>query len=384
MLPSCYKTVRNTVKLVCDQNDLSAKLSLLSRIVPANPTHPVLANVLLTAETGRLGLAVFDLNLGMQIWIPAQTEESGAITIPARFLNDIVSRLPSAPVTIQTEGISVHLACAQGRYQFQGIEAEEFPGLPVIDQVEPLLLSAQALVSGLQSSLFAASNDESKQILTGLHLSSQPDSLEFAATDGHRLAVATSPQPTQTAEMTMTVPAKALRELERLLARQDVDLMVRFDPTQIVFEFATDLGTARLSSRLLEGQYPAYNQLIPRQFARQITIERQLFVAALERIAVLAAQKNNIVKLKIDSVEQQVGLSAEAPQFGSGEESLPAQISGEDLEIAFNVRYLVEGLKAMDSTEIQLQLNSETTPAIVSPLAGRKMTYLIMPIQIRA
>ena len=372
------------MKLVCDQNDLSAKLSLLSRIVPANPTHPVLANVLLNAEAGRLGLAVFDLNLGMQIWIPAQTEESGAITIPARFLNDIVSRLPSAPVTIQTEGISVNLSCAQGRYQFQGIEAEEFPGLPVIDQGEPLLLSAHALVSGLQSSLFAASNDESKQILTGLHLSSQPDSLEFAATDGHRLAVATSPQPTQTAEMTMTVPAKALRELERLLARQDVDLMVRFDPTQIVFEFATDLGTARLSSRLLEGQYPAYNQLIPRQFARQITIERQLFVAALERIAVLAAQKNNIVKLKIDSVDQQVGLSAEAPQFGSGEESIPAQISGEDLEIAFNVRYLVEGLKAMDSTEIQLQLNSETTPAIVSPLAGRKMTYLIMPIQIRA
>lgn len=372
------------MKLVCDQNDFSAKLSLLSRVVPANPTHPVLANVLLIAEAGRLGLAVFDLNLGMQIWIPAQTEDPGAITVPARFLNDIVSRLPHAPVTIQTEGVSVLLTCAQGRYQFQGIEAEEFPGLPVIEELQPLVLPAPALVAGLQGSLFAASSDEAKQILTGLHLSTQTDSLEFAATDGHRLAVATSPQATQATEMAMTVPAKALRELERLLGRQEVDLAVRFDPTQIVFEFATELGTARLSSRLLEGQYPAYNQLIPRQFARQMTIERQLFVAALERIAVLAAQKNNIVKLKLDSVEQQVGLSAEAPQFGSGEESLSAQISGEDLEIAFNVRYLVEGLKAMDSTEIQLQLNSETTPVIVSPLSGRKMTYLIMPIQIRA
>jgi len=372
------------VKLVCPQNEFSAKLSLLSRVVPTNPNHPVLANVLLTAEAGRLGLAVFDLNLSMQVWIPADVERSGAVTLPARFLNDIVSRLPNAPVEIAVEGVSARVTCGQGHYQMQGIGAEEFPELPEIESQAPLVLPTEVLLEGLHSSLFAASSDEAKQLLTGLHLNVQEDALEFAATDGHRLAVATASQSVDAVEMAITVPAKALRELERMLGRQQTTLTLRSDPAQVVFEFEAEPGTARLSSRLLEGQYPAYHQLIPRQFERQMTVERQLFVAALERIAVLAAQKNNIVKLMLDSTAQQVGLSAEAPQFGSGEEVLLAQISGDDLEIAFNVRYLIEGLKAMSSSEIQLQMNSETTPAVVSPVSGQKMTYLVMPIQIRS
>jgi DNA polymerase III subunit beta len=372
------------VKLVCPQNELSAKLSLLSRVVPTNPNHPVLANVLFTAAEGRLNLAVFDLNLGMQVSIPAEVQSPGAITLPARFLNDIVTRLPNAPVELAVEGLSTTITCGQGQYQMQGIGAEEFPELPEIETGTPLLLPSEMLLEGLQGSLFAASSDEAKQLLTGLHFNIREECLEFAATDGHRLAVTTASQAVETAEIAMTVPAKALRELERLLGRRETTLTLRFDPAQIVFEFGVDQETARLSSRLLEGQYPAYHQLIPRQFERQMTVDRQLFVGALERIAVLAAQKNNIVKLKLDSVRQEVGLSAEAPQFGSGEEALPAQISGADLEIAFNVRYLIEGLKAMGSSEIQFQMNAETTPVVISPVSGRKMAYLVMPIQIRS
>jgi DNA polymerase-3 subunit beta len=372
------------MKLVCAQSDLSAKLSLLSRVVPTNPTHPVLANVLLIAETGRLGLAVFDLSLGMQVWMPAQVEIPGLITLPARFFNDIVSCLPNTAIEIDTDGPAVTLTCGAGHYQMQGIEAEEFPALPELENVDPLILPAATLLEGLQGALFAASTDESKQILTGLYLSTQADHLEFAATDGHRLAIAVSSQATEARPMAVTIPAKGLRELERMLGRHQTDLVLRFDSTQIVFEFATVQGDERLSCRLLEGQYPAYNQLIPRQFARAITVERQLLLGGVERIAVLAARKNNIIRLKLDSVNQQLAISAEAPEFGSGEESLPAQISGENLEIAFNVKYLTDGLKAMSSHEIQLQLNSETMPVIISPLSGPKMTYLIMPIQIRS
>lgn len=387
------------MKLVCAQNELSAKLSLLSRVVPSNPTHPVLANVLLTAEPKRLGLTVFDLSLGMQVWIPAQAEAVGSITLPARFLNDIVSRLPNTSIEVESEGPVATLTCASGHYQMQGIEAEEFPALPEMETVEPLTLPITNLLEGLRGALFAASTDETKQILTGLHLSAQADYLEFAATDGHRLAVTTSPspdmadmssqdRPTTPPAMAVTIPARALRELERMLGRssdpEGPAIAIRFDPTQIVFEFAAVQGAGRLSCRLLEGQYPNYHQLIPRQFARQITVERQLLLGASERIAVLATQKNNIIKLRLDNVNQQLALSAEAPQFGSGEESLPAQISGDDLEIAFNVKYLVDGLKAMHSSEIQLQLNTATTPAVLSPLVGQKMSYLIMPIQVRS
>lgn len=374
------------MKVICAQADLAAKLSLLSRAVPSNPTHPVLANVLLVAEPDRLGLAVFDLSLGMQIWIAAQVEETGTITLPARFLNDIVSRLPNADVEIVAEDTSVTLSCGAGNYQMQGLDAEEFPELPQLDESEPLTIPSSLLLEGLQGSLFAASSDESKQVLTGLHFSTKPDSLEFAATDGHRLAIANpclETLETEASAVAVTVPAKALRELERMLGRTETELSMQFDKTQAIFEFATEQGSARLTSRLLEGQYPAYQQLIPRKFERQATIERQVLISGLERIGVLAAQKNNVVKLVIDHKQQQIHLSAEAPQLGSGQESLPAQISGDDLEIAFNVKYMIDGLKSMSGTEVQLKLNTATTPAVFSPLAGTKLTYLIMPIQIR-
>jgi DNA polymerase III subunit beta len=376
------------MKVTCAQADLAAKLSLLSRAVPSNPTHPVLGNVLLVAESDRLGLAVFDLSLGMQIWIPAQAEETGTITLPARFLNDIVSRLPNADVEIVAVETSVTLSCGSGNYQMQGLGAEEFPELPQLEESEPLRIPAGILLEGLQGSLFAASSDESKQVLTGLHLSTKADSLEFAATDGHRLAIANTWSETMAVEavaevLAVTVPAKALRELERMLGKAETELSIQFDKTQVVFEFTTEQGSAKLTSRLLEGQYPAYQQLIPRKFERQATIERQLLISGLERIGVLAAQKNNVVKLVLDSASQQVHLSAEAPQLGSGQESLAAQISGDDLEIAFNVKYMIDGLKSMSGSEVQLQLNSATSPAVLSPLAGTKLTYLIMPIQIR-
>jgi DNA polymerase-3 subunit beta len=377
------------MKVVCAQNDLAAKLSLLSRAVPSNPSHPVLANVLLVAEPTRLGLSVFDLSLGMQIWIPAQSEESGSITLPARLFNDIVSRLPSSEVEITCAETTVTLSCGAGNYQMQGIDAEEFPALPELAEIDPLTLPASVLLEGLQGSLFAASSDESKQVLTGLHLSTQPESLEFAATDGHRLAIANTWSEMWATEgvtlpkVGVTVPARALRELERMLGKTDAELALQFDQTQAVFEFTTEQGTARLSTRLLEGQYPAYQQLVPRKFERQATIERQVLISGLERIGVLAAQKNNVVKLVLDSETQTLALSAEAPQLGSGEESLPAQISGESLEIAFNVKYLIDGLKSMNGSEVQLQLNSATQPVVLSPLSGTKLTYLIMPIQIR-
>lgn len=372
------------MKLVCTQTDLNAKLSLLSRVVPTNPAHPVLANVLLQAEPNRVSLSVFDLSLGIRVWLPAEVAVTGAITVPARFFHDIISRLPGAPIEISTDELAITLATATGCYHMQGIDAEEFPALPELTEVEALTLPASTLLEGLQGTLFGASTDETKQMLTGLHLHIRPEALEFAATDGHRLAVATVPQDGSAAEVAVTIPAKALRELERLVGRQETTVTLRMDTSQVMFELATPQGEERLSCRLLEGQYPNYSQLLPKQFIRQVSVDRQLFLAAVDRIAVLASRKNNVIRLKLDATSQHLGLAAEAPEFGSGEELLPAQISGESLEVAFNVKYLSDGLKAMNSSEVQLQLNEATTPAVLSPLSGRKLTYLIMPIQIRS
>jgi len=385
-----------SMKLVCSQTDLSANLFLVGRAVPSRPSHPVLANILLTADAGtqRVSLTAFDLSLGIQTSFPAVVEISGAITLPAKLLTDIVTKLsPQAEITLeqQKDGL-VSLITGSGQYQVRGMGAEEFPQLPLVESGEAAKLSVDALVEGLRGTLFATSNDESKQVLTGVHLRVQPDGLEFAATDGHRLAVvntantATSGEPGGLGEgvegFEVTIPARALRDLERMVTVRGTEesIALYFDQGQTVFQW----GDQYLTSRTLDGQYPNYQQLIPRQFERQVTIDRKGFVSALDRIAVLADQKNNVVKLTLNEEQQQVTLSVEAQDVGKGQESFSAQISGGSLEIAFNVKYLMDGLKALPSAELQMQLNTATSPVILVPLGELKMTYLVMPVQIRS
>lgn len=382
------------MKLVCSQDSLSSNLSLVSRAVASRPTHPVLANVLLVADaaTQHVSLSAFDLSLGIQTSFPAQIEEGGKLTLPAKLLNDIVSRLPDGELRLDNEtersdsSYLTTLTCASGRYQVRGMAADEFPELPIVDEGETTHLPVEALIEGLRGSLFAASADETKQVLTGVHLTIGGDGLEFAATDGHRLAVVqTVDESTAVAEPTgeldVTIPAKALQELTKMLERHGSDsVAVQFDPSQVVFEWSEQ----RLTSRLLEGQYPNYRQLVPRQFSRQMTVDRRLFLSALERISVLADQKNNIVKLSLDSTQQELTLSVDAQDIGSGREAIPAQISGDSIDIAFNVKYLLDGLKVITTADVQLQLNTATSPAILTPIGGMKMTYLVMPVQIRS
>lgn len=386
------------MKLVCAQNSLSTNLSLVSRAVSSRPSHPVLANVLLVADekAQQLSLSAFDLSLGIHTSFPAAIEVGGKLTLPAKLFNDIVSRLPTGDITLDNgldegtdaDSMLTTLTCASGRYQVRGMGAEDFPELPIVEDGDVVYLPVEALIEGLRGSLFAASSDETKQVLTGVHLTIQPDGLEFAATDGHRLAVVqTIQEDTESAskspvreKIDVTIPAKALQELTKMLDRQTADsVAVQFDQNQVVFEWTDQ----RLVTRLLEGQYPNYQQLVPRQFSRQMTIDRRLFLDALERIAVLADQKNNIVKVSLNSTNQEIALSVEAQDVGSGRETIPAQISGEDLDVAFNVKYLMEGLKVVATSEVQIQLNTATSPAVLSPVGGMKMTYLVMPVQIR-
>lgn len=377
------------MKLICTQSELNTHLSLVSRVVPSRPSHPVLANVLLNVdeEAQQVSLTGFDLSLGVQTSFKAQVESEGRLTLPAKLLSDIVSRLPEGEITLEdseTDSI-VTITCSSGRYQVRGMSAAEFPELPSVSEAEVVHLPVDALSEGLRGSLFATSSDETKQVLTGVHLSAEADGLEFAATDGHRLAVVQTVAEEEAAKdepaFKVTVPAKALRELERMIQMNadGAPVAVRFDQGQLICEWANQ----RLTSRLLEGQYPNYRQLIPRQFSRQVTVDRRLLVSALERIAVLADQKNSIVKLSLDSLKQEIVLSVDAQDVGSGREAVAAQMSGDDLDIAFNVKYLLEGLKSFTTGEVQMQCNTATSPAVLQPLGGLKMTYLVMPVQVR-
>ncbi|WP_216900369.1 DNA polymerase III subunit beta [Synechococcus sp. CCY 9618] len=392
------------MKLVCSQAELSASLQLVSRAVASRPTHPVLANVLLTADagTGRLSLTGFDLSLGIQTSVPAAVETSGAITLPAKMFGEIVARLATdSPISLSCpEGEEqVELTNLSGSYRMRGMPADDFPDLPLSQSGTPIRFHADALVKGLRATLFASSPDENKQLLTGVHLRLDGEGLECAATDGHRLAVqrlshAVESGSTPDGEageaegdgldgFSVTVPARSLRELERILSSRasQEPLSLFCERGQVVVLSADQV----LTSRSLDGTYPNYRQLIPPSFSRRLVLDRRAFIAALERVAVLADQHNNVVKISADPAPGTVTIRADAQDVGSGSESLAAVIEGETIEIAFNVRYLLDGLKAMASDRVVLQCNAPTTPAVIAPVeADDPFTYLVMPVQIRS
>jgi DNA polymerase-3 subunit beta len=374
------------MKFICNQSDLSASLVLVNRAVPHKPTHPVLANILLVATGEQVTLTSFDLSLGIRVSFPAKVEITGSVAIPAKLFVDIISRIQDGEIKIDSitddESVTVNVKSKSGKYQIRAMSADEFPELPSLESTQPINIAATTLIDGLKGSLFAASAEESKQILTGVHISTKQNTLDFAATDGHRLAFVESSSDVTLNQIDVTVPARTLRELEKMLStKSNVDELVSIylDDGQVVF----DWGNQRLTSRTLEGQYPAYKALIPKQFERIVTLDRKLFISTLERIAVLADQKNNVVKLSIDNDTQSLTLSCEAQEMGYGHETMQVTISGDSIDIACNVKYLAEGLKALPSSEIQMHINKELTPVIFTPLGGLKMIYLAMPVQMR-
>jgi DNA polymerase-3 subunit beta len=381
------------MKLVCSQAELNSSLQLVSRAVAARPTHPVLANVLLTADaaTGRLSLTAFDLSLGIQTSLPASVETSGAITLPARLFAEIVARLSAdSPLSLSCiEGEEqVELTSSGGSYRMRGMSADDFPDLPLNQTGTSIRLDADALVRGLRATLFASSGDEAKQVLTGVHLRLDDAGLECAATDGHRLAVLHLAQGATATEgsgepFDVTVPARSLRELERLLSgrpsREPLSLFC--DQGQVVVLWADQV----LTSRNIDGAYPNYGQLIPASFSRSVRLDRKAFVAGLERVAVLADQHNNVVTISADSASGKVTIRADAQDVGSGSESLAASMEGDPIDIAFNVRYLLDGLKVMGGSEVVLKCNAPTTPAVLEPVGEPDaFVYLVMPVQIRS
>jgi len=385
------------MKLNCSQAELNYALQLVSRAVSSRPTHPVLANVLLAADevTGKLRLTGFDLSLGIQTSIPASIESSGAITLPAKLFGEIVSKLSNDSPLVLTSDVNsqqVELTSKSGSYQVRGMLADDFPELPLVENGTAIKFNPLSLSSAIKSTLFASSTDDAKQLLTGVNLTFDGYGIESAATDGHRLAIlnlnniisqSNDDEKTSSSEkFSITLPSKSLREVEKFLSTCDISQSIDFfiDKGQVVFISADEIITIRA----LEGSYPNYSQLLPDKFLNNLEFDRKEFISSLERIGVLADQHNNVIKITTDSESNLLKITTDAQDIGTGSESLPASINGESFQIAFNVRYLLDGLKVIDSNLIKLSCNAPTTPAVFSPVNSNvNFTYLVMPIQIR-
>ena len=387
------------MEIVCQQSDLNIAIQLVNKAVSARPTHPILSNILLTADevTNKISLTGFDLNLGIQTSFDAGVDKSGAITIPSKILSEIVSKLPSeSPVTLKVEEDTenILLQSDRGSFNLKGIASDDYPKLPFVESGTSLDINPAGFLQALKLTMFSSSNDESKQLLTGVNFKFKDQSLESAATDGHRLAVVLTSEGENFSKLEMinnlnigddylsvTIPTRSLREIERLVSTKlkEDTIKLFYDKGQVVFISSNQI----ITTRTLEGNYPNYGQLIPDNFSKVFKFERNLIINSLERIAVLADQQSSVVKININD-DNFASISADAQDIGNAKELLPVSFNCDQIEIAFNVRYLLEGLRVISSENILLKCNLPTTPAVLVPDDDSSFTYLVMPVQIRS
>ena len=387
------------MEIVCQQSDLNIAIQLVNKAVSARPTHPILSNILFTADevTNKISLTGFDLNLGIQTSFDASVDKSGAITIPSKILSEIVSKLPSeSPVTLKVEEDTenILLKSDRGSFNLKGIASDDYPKLPFVESGTSLDINPAGFLQALKLTMFSSSNDESKQLLTGVNFKFKDQSLESAATDGHRLAVVLTSEGENFSKLEMinnlntgddylsvTIPTRSLREIERLVSTKlkEDTIKLFYDKGQVVFISSNQI----ITTRTLEGNYPNYGQLIPDNFSKVFKFERNLIINSLERIAVLADQQSSVVKININD-DNFASISADAQDIGNAKELLPVSFNCDQIEIAFNVRYLLEGLRVISSENILLKCNLPTTPAVLVPDDDSSFTYLVMPVQIRS
>ena len=385
------------MEIICNQNELNNAIQLVNKAVATRPTHPILANILLTADQGtnKISLTGFDLNLGIQTSFDGTVKNSGAITIPSKLLSEIVNKLPNeTPVSLDVEENSdnILIKSDRGSFNLKGIPSDDYPSLPFVESGTSLNIEPNSFLKALKTTIFASSNDDSKQLLTGVNFTFKQNYLESASTDGHRLAVSLIDKEenvenneslhSNESDLSVTIPTRSLREIEKFfsLKSSENSLKLFYDKGQLVFISSNQI----ITTRTLEGNYPNYLQLIPDTFSKIINFNTKKLIDALERIAVLADQQSSVVKIKLDNTDLAL-ISADAQDIGNANESIPVSYSGEDFDIAFNVRYLLEGLKVISSKNVLLKCNLATTPAVLVPEDNlNSFTYLVMPVQVRS
>lgn len=381
-------------KFSCNSALFAKVLSQVRRVIRTMSIHPILSNVKITAdaESRRVEVVGFDLSLGVIAQFTAtDVPVGGSYTLTASILHDIVSQLPEGIITLERSESSpkTKLTTTNGVFELSGIDAYDFPDLPIPTQnVKSLKINSKSLRVAIESTLYAASTDQTKMVLCGAHFVINPEGkLEIVTTDGHRLALyrcdLNSTSFIET-EQHLTVPGRSLHEVERYLAKDDATVEISYEllgqsnPSIAQFKFEE----ATIITRLLEGEYPAYNTLIPKNFQREIWVERLPLIGSIGRVSVLAALKDYLIKISVES--KKITLYSEDKETGSGTEAIPAEISGDDIKIAFNIKYLNQALKSLGTQEVAIKINQSATPVICTPLNGYDIVALIMPVQVRS
>lgn len=376
------------MKLSCLQENLAKGISIVSRVVSTRSVLPVLSNILLATEEGRLKLAATDLSTSITCWIGAKVEEDGQITIPARLLSDFVSTLPPAQIDMElvTRTKSLHLSCAQFEADIHGIDAQDFPLIPSDVSDHKIEMPPAALRQMIeQVTLAAAPAEEGRLVLTGTLAEFHDSQLTMVAADGFRLSLRKAQLSEEVPEpLDVIIPARALRELARVSVEEEdpVGIIVTPNRNQVLFR----LSNVEIISQLIEGKFPDYNQIIPSSYGTRVVVNTHDLMRAVRISVLFSRDVANIVRLEvIPGSELTPGrLRVESTaEVGQNVGDLEAAVEGEQMEIAFNGRYLIDMLNVIGTEQVVLEATNPSRPGILKPVGDDNLIYVIMPMHIK-
>jgi len=373
------------MKLSCLQENLNRGLGVVGRAVATRTTLPITNNVLVATDEGRLKLVATNLEMAISNWVGAKIEEEGAITVPARLLTEFVSSLPSdtIDISLSPQTKTLGLKCARFEARISGIDAKDFPPIPSVDEGINTKVEVEALRQGINRVVFAAATEESRPVLTGVCAQFEGNSLTLAAADGFRLAVYTLPITDAVSEKTeVIVPARALSELNRLMADEDEAVEITLNPgkSQVLFR----LKNIEMVSQLVQGAFPNYAQLIPQSYSTRVIVSVTEFLRATRTASIFARDGSGIVRLVItpggEQVPGKLTVSARSEEIGDDVGEIDATVEGDEAKIAFNGKYLTDVLSVLHETQVALETTNPSSPGLIRPVGTDNYTHVVMPM----
>ena len=363
------------MKFSVAKDKLLEGLQAVQNVVSTRTTLPILSNVLIRAENGALHFTTNDLDVGMSCSVEAKIEKPGGTTIPARRLASIVKELPASEVSVEVDGKNVaSLNCGPSFFKMMCLPEDEFPALPKLEKAKAFTLQQKVLKDALRKTSYGISTDETRYVLNGILFSFKENKLTLVATDGRRLAlVDLEAEFPRSNEVDVVIPAKCITELQRILGEEG-DVKLAVGENHVSFE----AGGKLLVSKLIEGNYPNYRQVIPAESRERITIERELLLNAVRRVSLLSSEKSNSVKLIF--TKNNLEIAANTPEIGEAHESLAISFKGKDFSVAFNPTFLQDPLRALTEDEIHLEVSDEMSPGVIK--IGTPFLYVLMPMRI--
>jgi DNA polymerase-3 subunit beta len=373
------------MKFKINRDHFSNGLQQVLNVVGSKATMPILSNVLIEAEKENISLTTTNLDLGIRCKIKAEVKETGSVTLPVKRLATIVRELPNVDVSLDSSpNHQVKLTSGGSQFRIMGIGKEEFPPLPDFGEDKSFSLEQSELVNMLKSVAYAQSADETRYILNGVYLNFRDGKLSLVATDGRRLALISKELEFPAANAgSIILPAKTVGELLRLLDK-GAKMKISFNERRAAFQIATEKDTSGLVeniylfSKVVEGNYPNYQQVIPKETHQRIKLERELFLQCVHRAALVCSEKSNSVKIKLSS--NLLEITAASPDFGESHEAMAISYSGPDLQVAFNPQFILDPLRALTKDEVFFELKDEVSPGVFKTLES--FICVIMPVRL--